>query len=136
MHIPKPILPCNESQKEPNAFFPKVTTYALSGFPREERIVSDNGNKFMMWKLLPSIKRSPIKSTFSPTWLNMCLYDLAMQSAFHDVEMPILVSVMRGEPLLLKSFNCSKRVFFKTSWSCACSSPLACFIPFNGESSS
>ena len=61
MHIPKPILPCNESQKEPNAFFPKVTTYALSGFPREERIVSDNGNKFMMWKLLPSIKRSLMK---------------------------------------------------------------------------
>ena len=61
MHIPKPMLPCNESQKEPNAFSPKVTIYALSGFPREERIVSDNGNKFMMWKLLPSIKRSPIK---------------------------------------------------------------------------
>ena len=109
------MLPCNESQKEPNALFPKVTNYALSGFPREERIVSDNGNKFMMWKLLPSIKRSPIKSTFSPTWLNMCLYDLAMQSAFHDVEMTILVYVMRGEPLLLKSVNCSKRgrVFFK-----------------------
>ena len=61
MHIPKPILPCNQSQKEPNALFPKVTNYALSGFPREERIVSDNGNKFMMWKLLPSIKRSLIK---------------------------------------------------------------------------
>ena len=61
MHIPKPMLPCNESQKEPNALFPKVTNYALSGFPREERIVSDNGNKFMMWKLLPSIKRSLIK---------------------------------------------------------------------------